>query len=83
MLCNFDIELIVQCLGKPIREPEYRQSRTHDQFLTQLPVSTEQLTKAMIEQWSATENLEAWPQSLTNQLASEKYSADAWTQKVP
>ena len=82
MLCDFDLNLISKCLGKPIREPEYRQNRSHLEFLTQLPTTTTQLSSAMVQQWSVTEAFEDWPRSLTSQLAAEKYSNDEWNLKI-
>ena len=82
MICDFDISLIAQCLGDPIRQPEYRDQRSHQDFLTQLPTSTELLGTAIAQQWNATEQLEVWPSDLTDQLVSQKYSQREWTFKV-
>jgi lipoate-protein ligase A len=82
LLCDFDLDLIANCLGTPIREPDYRQNRTHLEFLTQLPVTKTQLRNALIEQWDAAEPLENWPQQMTRQLAVDKYESDTWTFKV-
>lgn len=82
MLCEFDIELVANCLGHPVREPDYRQSRSHREFLTQLPTTTQSLATAIEHQWSASEGLQSWPQDLTEQLVNQKYSNESWTQKV-
>ena len=82
ILCQFDLPIISRCLGSPQRQPEYRRGRTHEQFLTQLPLNTDALREAIIEQWAAQERLAEWPETLTNQLMREKYATEAWTFKV-
>ena len=82
MLCDFDVDLIAQCLGDPIRQPDYRSERSHEDFLTQLPTSTSLLAAAIAEQWKATQQLESWPRELTDQLVAQKYSQSEWTFKV-
>ncbi len=82
ILCDFDLPLISKCLGNPIRQPEYRRGRTHEQFLTQLPIPTTSLRQAIREQWSVTQTLEESPIEMAQQLVSEKYASEAWTFKV-
>ena len=82
MICEFDIDLIAKCLGDPIRQPDYRSQRSHQDFLTRLPTSTKLLSTAIAQQWNATEPLESWPSDLTDQLAAQKYSQSEWTFKI-
>jgi len=82
MLCDFNLDLIAQCLGDPIRQPEYRSQRSHHEFLTQLPTSTTLLSSAIVKQWEATESLEEWPRGLTDRLITQKYGQSEWTFKV-
>ena len=82
ILCDFDLQLIANCLGSPKRQPAYRGGRSHQEFLTLLPTDTDVLRNALIEQWSATETLTSWPQEMTTQLMEEKYLSDEWTYKV-
>lgn len=82
MLCDFDLELLAKCLGKPIRQPEYRGQRDHQEFLTQLPTSTRELADAIKRQWNADEVLKEWPRELTKQLVAEKYSQHDWNYKI-
>lgn len=82
ILCDFDLQLISDCLGSPRRQPEYRRGRSHKQFLTLLPTNPGELRQALIEQWAATETLPTWPQGLTARLTKEKYLSDEWTLKV-
>ena len=82
MLCDFDIGLISQCLGKPIREPEYREQRSHQDFLTQLPVNCSELSQAIAAQWDARESMVEWPHQVTANLVAEKYEQELWNSKV-
>ncbi len=82
ILCDFDTATISKCLGTPVRQPEYRLGRTHDEFLTTLPCSTDALRPALLEQWNADVELEQWPQELTRKLVEDKYSRQEWTYKV-
>ena len=82
MICDFDVELIANCLGRPIRQPEYRGSRSHRDFLTQLPTTVRDLSQAIIDQWNASEPLRDWPEEMSNRLACDKYNTDDWTLKV-
>jgi lipoate-protein ligase A len=82
MICEFDISLISKCLGNPIRQPQYRQQRSHQEFLVQLPVTTSELAVAIANQWSAYEPLNDWPNELTDKLIEEKYDRDDWNQKI-
>ena len=82
LLCNFDLSLIAKCLGKPIREPDYRDGRSHLDFLTQLPTTSQKLSEAIISQWSPEPRTETWPQELTNQLMQTKYQQDQWNFKI-
>ncbi len=88
MICDLEIDLIANCLGKPIRQPEYRQQRDHRSFLAQLDTSVDQLTEAIARTWSASFEPSPTTQRLTklneqcDLLLREKYSTDQWNQKV-
>jgi lipoate-protein ligase A len=85
VICDFDIGLIANCLGKPKREPEYRRARSHSDFLTQLPAKTNELKAAIAEAWKADQLLEPLPDGLmdrTQYLADEKYRTAEWLNKV-
>lgn len=81
-ICNLDLELVAECLRFPSRQPDYRASRTHADFLTQLPVSTAELSQAIIEQWAAKKQIFDWPSDLTQQLVLEKYDTRKWTEQL-
>lgn len=78
LICDFDLNLVSNCLGSPIRQPEYRAGRSHDQFLTRLPCKTSELSAALIEQWSAQDFGHVWPAEMTERLMKEKYLNRQW-----
>ena len=52
LLYDFDLSLVSQYLAYPSRSPDYRQNRSHDQFITQLPTrDVNDLVKALISIW--------------------------------
>ena len=80
LLYDFNLDLLAQLLATPTREPEYRESRRHSEFVTNLPLSRNQLVTALTTGWQATESLTAWPQDRTAKIVSEKYIDDpTWT----
>lgn len=78
LLYAFDCELIATCLNMPPRMPEYRQGRTHAEFVTNLPLDRSQLEDALCRAWSAQIELPHWPRTRTAELVQRKYSQAAW-----
>ena len=88
MICDLDIDLIANCLGDPIRQPEYRQQRDHRSFLAQLDTSVSELMEAIAIAWAADfenspdEAAVALLKEKCEQLVDIKYSTEKWNQKV-
>ena len=78
LLYNFPIELIETCLPMPPREPDYRAGRSHQTFVTNLPLTRDDLRNAMIAGWQAHAPLENWPQERTAQLVAQRYGLASW-----
>lgn len=57
LLYDFQLSNIARWLGAPTRQPDYRQGRTHDEFVTNLPVAYETLVAALSAAWQAREPL--------------------------
>jgi lipoate-protein ligase A len=79
LLYDFPLDLIARCLRSPPRQPDYRQGRSHGEFLTNLAHSATDLRRALIRGWQADELLPHWPVQLTRDLAATKYRQLAWT----
>ena len=54
-LYRFDLDKIERYLHFPPRPPSYRGRRTHSDFLTNLPLSAEQIREAIASCWNAVE----------------------------
>ena len=98
LLCDMNLDMIFDCSGKPLREPEYRRERSHREFLTTLETTTDSVKQALIETWMRDINdvdggvsgpdwtkyqCTDWPQQMTEELVEEKYQTREWTEKVP
>ena len=78
LLYNFDLSLIDTCLRMPPRQPNYRESRPHLDFVTNLPVDRPALLAAIDRAWPTSENLDDWPRDRVAALVNERFSHDRW-----
>src|SRR5262245_9146352 len=78
LLYKFDLRLIPRLLRMPPRQPDYRGGRPHADFVANLPANGEALTSALTAAFGATAPLADWPQTLTQQLVTERYSQATW-----
>jgi lipoate-protein ligase A len=82
LLCDFSLDLISRWLKSPPRQPDYRQQRSHLEFLTNLGLDSSQLRDALADQWQAINVLEAWPRLLTSQLVAQRYLQSSWHHRL-
>src|SRR4051812_20920887 len=80
-LLQFDLELMVQLLKFPSRQPDYRANRAHTEFLTQLALPQETVKEALQKEWNANESSQTFPQSLVENLVQNRYASDQWNLK--
>ncbi len=80
-LLQFDIAQIGKFLRMPFQQPEYRQNRSHAEFLTNLKVSAADVKTVLRNAWSANEELVDVPTKKIHELVREKYSTEAWNLK--
>ncbi len=69
LLYDMDLSLASRYLRMPHREPEYRQGRPHDAFLTQLDADAATLRRAVVDAWNPQGVLVDWPHESTRELA--------------
>jgi lipoate-protein ligase A len=81
-LLNFDIPLIERYLRMPSKEPDYRQSRSHENFLTNLGLDADTVKQSLREVWGASEALEVVPHDAIALLARDKYVTKGWNFKL-
>jgi len=80
-LLDFDLALVNRLLPMPSKEPGYRQNRSHAEFLMNLNVSVAEVKSALAQTWGAAGTMNELPSAGTRELATEKYSSDAWNLK--
>jgi lipoate---protein ligase len=78
LLYDFPLSLISACLKTPPRQPDYRQNRSHEQFVTNLPASAAQLRAALESAWAVDGPIETWPKEETRRLVESRYSQNSW-----
>jgi lipoate---protein ligase len=78
LLCGFPLEWIGRLLAMPPRQPDYRAARPHEAFVTNLPVSADDLRQAISAVWDANESRRDWPIQRTAELVAGKYGQAEW-----
>jgi len=81
LLLNMDLTLISQCLQIPPRQPDYRQNRTHADFVTNIGLASGVVKKALRDIWGCSEELKTLPMQAIQQQVEEKYSKPEWNEK--
>jgi lipoate-protein ligase A len=80
LLCRgCDIAAMSRFLKPPPRQPAYRDERSHDDFLTLLPATPDEVADRLADVWDASTRIDSWPREQVNQLVSEKFGQDEWT----
>lgn len=81
ILYDFPLSMLGTCLGTPQRQPDYRQQRTHLEFVTNIEAAREEIVRALRSVWDAGTETATWPELTTSRLATEKYSRLEWTSR--
>ena len=78
LLYDFPLQQISAFLQMPPRQPDYRQQRSHEDFVMNLKTGADQLRQLLIEQWQPVQQSESWPCERTRQLVATRYSQADW-----
>lgn len=81
LLLKFDLASIEKFLRMPSKEPDYREGRSHKNFLTNLDLPADTVKKALREAWGATKPMEVAPHDAIARLARDKYVTNEWNFK--
>ena len=81
LLLDCDLTLISELLLMPSLQPDYRASRPHSDFVTNLNLSADQVKTALVKFWNADEELKHPPLAEIKKLARERYSTSEWNLK--
>lgn len=80
-LLDFDLAQIQNLLPIPRRQPDYRQNRTHEQFLTNVEIERDVIRKTLKDAWKVSGDLKNIPLEKIEALAVERYASEAWNFK--
>jgi lipoate-protein ligase A len=83
LLYNFDLHLIETCLKLPPRQPEYRDHRSHADFVTNLPIARQALVDAMHRAWPTEGELAELPAARIAGLIAERFGQPGWNLEFP
>lgn len=79
ILYGFELARIGQYLSPPSRQPEYRQQRSHDEFVVNLPEPRESIVDCLVKAWGArAASLDPELISQASQLAATRYESTEW-----
>ena len=78
LLYDFQQELVGEYLKTPPRMPDYRRNRTHDQFLTNLQLTRDEICERIQGAWRPLQPLKEWPAQQVRDLIDEKYGRSSW-----
>ena len=81
-LLGFDLGMISRYLLSPSKEPAYRRNRTHEEFLTTIPLPPERIKDAMKSAWNAGENVSSIPMDKVRELVRARYGVTEWNLKL-
>jgi lipoate-protein ligase A len=83
LLYNMPLEPLAHYLRFPPRQPDYRDSRCHADFVTNLKLSRKVVHQALLSAWDHPDSFTTWSQSEMESLVREKYSKLSWTAQIP
>lgn len=81
ILYGADIDAMDRFLPMPPRQPGYRRRRPHAEFVTNVPLSRQQIVTAVRDAWNADTVTDVFPERLVDRLVAEKYSNPQWLQR--
>ncbi len=81
MLYDFPLLLVSELLRMPPRQPDYRQSRSHGDFLTNVAADAARLRRAIAAAWQAVPADNSWPRQHVRQLVASRYGRPEWNEE--
>jgi lipoate---protein ligase len=82
LLYGFDLKSIGDLLRFPSAQPDYRDSRSHLDFVRNVPTDGLKLRRALSEAWNAVEPAPAPSDEMISRLVAEQYGNEAWNLRV-
>jgi lipoate---protein ligase len=82
LLYAFDLSLIEKCLRTPPRQPEYRNARSHGDFVMNVPATRQQLAEAVITAFPMASAPTDVPASRVEELVAERFGNEGWNYEL-
>ena len=82
MLVGLDLARVAQFLLPPPRQPEYRRARSHEEFVTNLPLTTDDVKAALAGGGGAGGSFGEDLSGATARLVAERYGRDDWNLRI-
>ena len=79
LLCHFSIPEIERYLKEPVDQPDYRQGRSHTDFLINLEIDLETCKSALCRTWKTVTDRFQLPLDRVKQLSQDQFNNDQWT----
>jgi lipoate-protein ligase A len=83
LLYDFDLRLIGTYLQVPPRQPEYREGRSHCDFVANLPLSRAAVLSAVDRAWPTEGPLVDLPRDRCQSLVAERFGREDWNLQFP
>ena len=83
LLYAFDLGLIEKCLRTPPRQPDYRNARSHGDFVMNVPATRQRLADAVIAAFPMASAPTDVPTSRVEKLVAERFGNDDWNYELP
>jgi lipoate-protein ligase A len=81
ILYQFELSLLSRYLREPQRQPEYRDRRSHEEFVRNLPCAIEELRTRLRNAWQEEGAMTSWPVDRVRDLLAQKYALAEWTRR--
>jgi lipoate-protein ligase A len=79
LLYSMDVNSVDRYLRMPQRQPDYRQKRHNESFLSNLRTDPEFLKRRLVNAWKALSKETSWPREIVRRLVEFKYDRLEWT----
>lgn len=80
LLLGLDLSLVGKYLLPPSRQPDYRQGRSHGEFIENLPLASAAVKHALASTWQVDTSSAPWPEEELKRLMDARYGHAEWHQ---
>jgi lipoate---protein ligase len=80
-LLHAELPLIAHALKMPQKQPYYRNNRGHEEFLTNIGATAQELKRGLVTAWEVEGDGIAIPREAVQRLVEERYGREEWTRE--